>query len=65
YPILEWSSKNVPKALVNIMGQYRPMHHVRRYPDKFADINRGITYEELTLARKKADKLGILWKPVS
>ncbi len=65
YPILEWCSKSVPKALVNVMGQYRPMHRVRRYPDKYKDINRGITYEELTLAREKADELNILWKPVS
>ncbi|MFX1283897.1 MAG: radical SAM protein [Promethearchaeota archaeon] len=65
YPILEWCNNNVPKALVNVMGQYRPMHKVRKNPDKYKDINRGITYEELTLARNKADKLGILWKPVS
>jgi putative pyruvate formate lyase activating enzyme len=65
YPILEWSSKSVPKALVNVMGQYRPEHRVRKRPDKFADINRVIKYEELTLARNKADELGILWKPVS
>ncbi|UCG04565.1 MAG: radical SAM protein [Candidatus Heimdallarchaeota archaeon] len=65
YPILEWCAKNVPKALVNIMGQYRPMHQVRRHSDKFNEINRGITFEELTLARDKAEELGILWKPVS
>ncbi|MHA2298703.1 MAG: radical SAM protein [Candidatus Hodarchaeales archaeon] len=65
YPILEWCAKNIPLALVNIMGQYRPEHQVQRYSDKFADINRGITYEELTLARNNAEKLGILWRPVS
>ncbi|MHA2203332.1 MAG: radical SAM protein [Candidatus Hodarchaeales archaeon] len=62
YPILEWCAKNVPKALVNIMGQYRPTHQVRK---KYPEINRGITFEELTLARDKAEELGILWKPVS
>ncbi|MFX0124673.1 MAG: pyruvate formate lyase-activating protein, partial [Candidatus Hodarchaeota archaeon] len=65
YPILEWCAKSVPNALVNIMGQYRPMHKVRRYRDKYAEINRGITFEELTFARDKAEELGILWEPVS
>ena len=65
YPILEWCTEDVPKALVNIMGQYRPMHLVRKYPDKYKDINRGITYEEMSSARDKAEELGILWRPVS
>lgn len=65
YPILEWCAKYVPKALVNIMGQYRPTHQVLRHREKFSEINRGITFEELTLARDKAEELGILWKPVS
>jgi putative pyruvate formate lyase activating enzyme len=65
FPILEWCAKHVPNALVNVMGQYRPMHQVRKYRDKYAEINRGITFEELTLARDKAEELGILWKPVS
>jgi putative pyruvate formate lyase activating enzyme len=65
YPILEWCAKNVPNALVNIMGQYRPTHQVRKHRDKYQKINRGITFEELTSARDKAEELGILWKPVS
>jgi putative pyruvate formate lyase activating enzyme len=65
YPILEWCAKNTPKALVNVMGQYRPMHLVQKHPDRFQDINRSITYEELTLARNKAEELVILWQPVS
>ena len=51
--------------LFHIMGQYRPMHQVRKHRDKYAEINRGISYEELALARDKAEELGILWKPVS
>ena len=65
YKILEWCAEHVPKALVNVMGQYRPMHLVRKHSDKFADINRGITFEELNSARDKAEELGILWRPVS
>ncbi|MFX0185117.1 MAG: radical SAM protein, partial [Candidatus Hodarchaeota archaeon] len=65
YPILEWCAQNVPNALVNVMGQYRPQHLVQRHPDKFKDINRGLKYKELTSARDKAEELGILWRPVS
>ncbi|MFX0063720.1 MAG: radical SAM protein [Candidatus Hermodarchaeota archaeon] len=65
YPILEWCAKNVPNALVNVMGQYRPMYLVRRQSSEFGDINRSITYEELVQARDKAEELGILWRPVS
>ncbi|UCE13409.1 MAG: radical SAM protein [Candidatus Heimdallarchaeota archaeon] len=65
YPILEWCAENVPNALVNVMGQYRPAHLVQRHREKYSDIYRGITYEELTQARNKATELGILWEPVS
>ncbi|MFX0092864.1 MAG: radical SAM protein [Candidatus Hodarchaeota archaeon] len=65
YPILEWCANNIPNALVNVMGQYRPMYLVRRRREEFADINRGLKYEELSRARDKAEELGILWHPVS
>jgi putative pyruvate formate lyase activating enzyme len=65
YPILQWCAESVPKALVNVMGQYRPMYLVKRYTEKYSEINRGISYQELTLAREKAEELGILWRPVS
>ena len=65
YPILQWCSESIPKALVNVMGQYRPMYLVRRHQEKYSEINRGITYEELTLARDRAEQLGILWRQVS
>ncbi|MFX0084067.1 MAG: radical SAM protein [Candidatus Hodarchaeota archaeon] len=63
YPILEWCAINVPKALVNVMGQYHPSHRVSR--KTYPDINRRITYDELTKARDKASELKILWRPVS
>ncbi|MHA1651265.1 MAG: radical SAM protein [Candidatus Helarchaeota archaeon] len=60
-PILEWIAKNCPKAVVNIMGQYRPCYKAHKYPE----INRRPTSKELNEARKYATKLGILWEPVS
>jgi putative pyruvate formate lyase activating enzyme len=63
YPILEWCANHIPKALVNVMGQYHPSHRVSR--KTYPEINRRITYDELTNARDKATELGILWRPVS
>ncbi|MHA1131807.1 MAG: radical SAM protein [Candidatus Helarchaeota archaeon] len=60
-PILEWISKNTPKAVVNIMGQYRPAYQANQYPE----INRRPTSKELNTAKEYATKLGILWAPIS
>ncbi len=60
-PILEWIAKNCPKAVVNIMGQYRPCYQAHEYPE----INRRPTGKELNEAREYATKLDILWEPVS
>ncbi len=63
-PILEWIAKNMPNCIVNIMGQYRPEHRVRREQDKFPDINRRVNAQEMQIARTKADELDICWRPV-
>ncbi len=60
-PILDWIADNTPKAVVNIMGQYRPAYQANKYPE----INRRPTGKELNDARDYATKLGILWEPVS
>ena len=64
-PILYWIAENCPRALVNVMGQYRPDHLVLREPAKFAEIARRPTVEEIQDARDYADELGIVYKPVS
>lgn len=64
-PILEWIARNIPYALVNIMEQYRPEHLVARYPDKWSDIARRPTREEMLEAYRYAEKLGIVYEPVS
>jgi putative pyruvate formate lyase activating enzyme len=63
-PILEWISKNTPKALVNVMGQYRPSYLVP-INKEYAEVNRRPSQGEMDEACKYADKLGLLWKPVS
>jgi putative pyruvate formate lyase activating enzyme len=65
FPILEWVAENMPNCIVNIMGQYRPEHKVRKEREKFQDISRRVSREEMQLAQAKADALGICWRPVS
>ena len=60
-PILEFISKETPKCVVNIMGQYRPQHHSMSYPE----LNRRPTSQEMHKIKDYAMKLGILWKSVS
>jgi len=64
-PILEWISKNLPNALVNVMQQWRPEHYVAQYPEKFPDIARRLTREEILKAYKIAKELNIVFEPVS
>jgi putative pyruvate formate lyase activating enzyme len=64
-PILKWIAEHIPNVLVNIMGQYRPAHRVLKSSEKYAVINRTPTSKELKIARKYADELGLIWRPVS
>ncbi len=63
-PILDWIAENCPRAIVNVMAQYHPSHKVP-YDPILSDINRRLTRDEIQEARNYADKLGIIWKPVS
>jgi len=64
-PILDWIAENCPRALVNVMGQYRPDYMVRKEPRRYGDISRSASWDEMTRARRHADKLGIVWRQVS
>jgi len=64
-PILDWIAEHCPRALVNVMGQYRPEHLVLQEPSRFAEIARRPSVEEIQEARDYADELGIVWQPVS
>ena len=63
-PILEWCGTNVPNALVNIMGQYRPEYKVR-HDSRYQEIQRRPSSEEMKHAYRIANQLGIVWEPVS
>mgnify|MGYP006282316945 CR=1 FL=1 len=62
-PILEWIAKNIPEAVVNIMGQYRPEHLVNR--SNYSEINRRVTRNEMAQAYALAEALHIEYKLVS
>ena len=64
-PVLDWIAENCPHAMVNVMGQYRPEHLVAREPEKYREIARRPSTREIEEARGYADKLGIVWEPVS
>lgn len=65
YNVLSWISENTPNVLVNVMDQYRPEYLVFKYPWKFKEISRRLTYEEIRRAYEYAEKKGICYKPVS
>ena len=65
-PILRWIAENIrEKVLVNIMGQYRPEYLVLKDPEKYADVARRPSGEEMEEAYHYADELGIVYRPVS
>ncbi len=64
-PVLRWLSENCPRALVNIMGQYRMEHLVTRFPEQFADIARRPNTKEMSEAFEYAKRLGIEFESVS
>jgi putative pyruvate formate lyase activating enzyme len=64
--IFDWLAREVsPDTYVNIMAQYRPAHKVGEFNAdaslKYADINRGITLDELHRAYRAATDAG-LWR---
>ncbi|MFX0104092.1 MAG: radical SAM protein [Candidatus Hodarchaeota archaeon] len=60
-PILDFVAKELPKAVMNIMGQFRPQYKAFNYEE----INRTPTSQEMREVKSYADKLGILYEPVS
>ncbi|MFX0002161.1 MAG: radical SAM protein [Candidatus Hodarchaeota archaeon] len=60
-PILDFVAKELPKAVMNIMGQYRPQFKAFNYEE----INRRPTSEEMHEVKMYAQKLGIIYEPVS
>jgi putative pyruvate formate lyase activating enzyme len=64
-PVLDWVAENCPRAMVNLMSQYRPEHLVLREPMKYHEIARRPTMQEIEEARDYAEKLGLVWRQIS
>lgn len=64
-PVLEWISANCSAALVNVMGQYRPEYIVLRYQEKYPDISRRLSRDELYKAYEVARRLKLDFEDVS
>jgi len=60
-PILDYIAREIPKCVVNIMGQYRPEYLANEY----SEINRRPTTSEKKKVKNYAEDLKILYKPVS
>jgi pyruvate-formate lyase-activating enzyme/intein/homing endonuclease len=64
-PILNWIAEKCPRALVNVMGQYRPEHLVLQEPERYHEIARRPTPQEIIRAQDYANELGLVWEPVA
>ncbi|OYT62072.1 MAG: pyruvate formate lyase-activating protein [Thermofilum sp. ex4484_15] len=64
-PVLKWIAENCPKALVNVMDQWHPDYLVARYPEKYPDISRYLTEDEIKEAYEEAERLKLRWRAVS
>lgn len=66
-PVIRWIAGNLPRdrVLVNIMGQYRPEHLVAKYPRRWPEMARPAEPREVWRVRLEAEKLGLIYEPVS
>lgn len=64
-PILDWVAEKCPRALVNVMGQYRPEHLVLQEPERYHEIAQRPSPQEVIRAQDYANDLGLVWEPVS
>lgn len=54
-PILQWISKNIPEAAVNVMAQYRPEYHAHEH----RDIKKPLSIEEYRQVKQYAENLNL------
>ncbi|MDX1664409.1 MAG: hypothetical protein R3272_11480, partial [Candidatus Promineifilaceae bacterium] len=68
-PVLEWLAQHMPDAPVNIMDQYRPDTFCdpqsSRYDDKYAEIARRPTRQEVQQAYAYARELGLQYEAIA
>jgi putative pyruvate formate lyase activating enzyme len=67
--VLEWIAKNTPEVPVNIMDQYHPDNlcdsESSKHRERYADISRSCSSEEITRSYEYAKELGLNFEPLS
>ncbi len=68
-PILEWLKDHAPEAPINMMDQFHPDNYCDqnspKYQEKYAELNRRCTPDELLRAYRYADRLGLPWRTLT
>ncbi len=68
-PVLDWIAANMPRALVNVMDQYRPEYACDRfspaYDDRYGALSRRPAAEEILAAYAHAEELGLRFEDLS
>ncbi len=59
YRIAKWVSENIPKTRFNMMFQYRPEFLVAEHPEKWPEIARRLTGEEMRRAIEIAEEFNL------
>lgn len=67
--VLDWIQQNIPQAPVNLMDQYHPDNYCdptsHKYKDKYRELSRRPTSDEILSALRHADSLGIRFETVT
>jgi putative pyruvate formate lyase activating enzyme len=68
-PVLEWIAETMPDVPVNIMDQYHPDNccdpHSSKYSDRYVDLARRPTEQEIRQAFRYARDLGLRFEALS
>ena len=68
-PVLDWIANNMPEVQINIMDQYHPDNLCNplspKYKDRYKEISRSPTKEEIRRAYQYANDLNLNFKPLS
>lgn len=69
YPVLDWIKDNMPDTPVNVMDQYRPDNycdpHGAKYDDRYVDIARRVSRDEVKAAYRYARRLGLCFEDIT
>jgi len=69
FPVLDWIADNMPDAIVNIMGQFRPDTFTNPrsplYRERYADVSRRPTVDEIHAAFAHGKERGVRFEAIT